>query len=169
MNKKCYKIITLFLALSLYALSAVTCLASGRDGAENESKESEIFHMEEFENPLKDGQTIEDEELVPKEGEMLFEIEDGGVGKKAKAMPKKIVLSHKKLVLHVEETEKLSVIKVKPKTASAKVLWFSGNKKVAAVSKAGKVTAKKAGRTTITAVSRKNPHVKAVIKLTVKK
>lgn len=90
MNKKCYKIITLFLALSLYALSAVTCLASGRDGAENESKESEIFHMEEFENPLKDGQTIEDEELVPKEGEMLFEIEDGGVGKKAKAMPKKL-------------------------------------------------------------------------------
>ncbi|WP_215724909.1 Ig-like domain-containing protein, partial [Eubacterium ventriosum] len=57
-------------------------------------------------------------------------------------------LSSKKIVLQVGKTKKL---KVKNKPAGVKVVWKSSKKKVATVSKKGKVKAKKAGKTTITA------------------
>ena len=57
-------------------------------------------------------------------------------------------LSSKKIVLQVGKTKKL---KVKNKPAGVKVIWKSSKKKVATVSKKGKVKAKKAGKTTITA------------------
>ena len=57
-------------------------------------------------------------------------------------------LSSKKIVLQVGKTKKL---KVKNKPVGVKVTWKSSKKKVATVSKKGKVKAKKAGKTTITA------------------
>ena len=57
-------------------------------------------------------------------------------------------LSSKKIVLQVGKTKKL---KVKNKPAGVKVVWKSSKKKVATVSKKGKVKAKKPGKTTITA------------------
>ncbi len=52
-------------------------------------------------------------------------------------------LSSKKIVLQVGKTKKL---KVKNKPAGVKVIWKSSKKKVATVSKKGKVKAKKAGK-----------------------
>ena len=57
-------------------------------------------------------------------------------------------LSSKKIVLQVGKTKKL---KVKNKPAGVKVVWKSSKKKVATVSKKGKVKAKKPGKTTISA------------------
>ena len=88
---------------------------------------------------------------------------------KAKPAPKKITLSREKIVLYKGESKKLIVEKTKPADASPKVTWTSKNKKVADVSKYGMITAKKPGRTTITAVSKKNPSVKAAVQVTVKK
>ena len=88
---------------------------------------------------------------------------------KAKTAPKKITLSREKIVLYKGESKKLIVEKTKPADASPKVTWTSKNKKVADVSKYGRITAKKPGRTTITAVSKKNPSVKATVRVTVKK
>lgn len=164
MNKKYYKIVILTVAFSLYVMSALTCLA--KENAE--VQESETFNMEEFENPLKDGQTFE-EDPVPGEGEFLVTIEDGGGDKKSKTAPEKIILNQKRVLLHIGKKKKMSVVKVKPSTASAEVFWVSKNKKVAIVSKSGKIVAKRAGKTTITAVSKKNPNIKATIKVMVKK
>ena len=88
---------------------------------------------------------------------------------KAKPAPKKITLSREKIVLYKGESKKLIVEKTKPADASPKVTWTSKNKKVADVSKYGRITAKKPGRTTITAVSKKNPSVKATVRVIVKK
>jgi len=88
---------------------------------------------------------------------------------KSKPAPKKITLSREKIVLYKGESKKLIVEKTKPAYASPKVTWTSKNKKVADVSKYGKITAKKPGRTTITAVSKKNPSVRATVRVTVKK
>ena len=88
---------------------------------------------------------------------------------KAKPAPKKITLSREKIVLYKGESKKLIVEKTKPADASPKVTWTSKNKKVANVSKYGMITAKKPGRTTITAISKKNPSVKAAVQVTVKK
>ena len=71
-------------------------------------------------------------------------------------------LSSKKIVLQVGKTKKL---KVKNKPAGVKVVWKSSKKKVATVSKKGKVKAKKAGKTTITAkVGKKKYKCKVVVK-----
>lgn len=59
--------------------------------------------------------------------------------------------------------------KVKPAKASQKVKYVSSNKKVATVNSKGKVTAKKAGKVTITVASAKNKKVKKRVKLQVKK
>ena len=88
---------------------------------------------------------------------------------KAKPAPKKITLSREKIVLYKGESKKLIVEKTKPADASPKVTWTSKNKKVADVSKYGKITAKKPGRTIITAVSKKDSSVKAKVQVTVKK
>ena len=88
---------------------------------------------------------------------------------KAKTAPKKITLSREKIVLYKGESKKLIVEKTKPADASQKVTWTSKNKKVVGVSKYGMITAKKPGRTTITAVSKKDPSVKAKVQVIVKK
>lgn len=59
-------------------------------------------------------------------------------------------------------------IQVAPSSMKGKVKWKSSNKKIASVSKNGTVTAKKAGRVKITAVSLKNSRKKAVCRITVK-
>ncbi|MEY8426958.1 Ig-like domain-containing protein [Lachnospiraceae bacterium 46-15] len=88
---------------------------------------------------------------------------------KGKPQPKNIVLNRREILLYVGETKKLSVEKVIPSKASAKVVWKSKKKSIASVSPKGLVTAKKAGTTRITASSRKNPKVNAFIKVIVKK
>ena len=71
-------------------------------------------------------------------------------------------LSSKKIVLQVGKTKKL---KVKNKPAGVKVVWKSSKKKVATVSKKGKVKAKKPGKTTITAkVGKKKYKCKVIVK-----
>lgn len=75
-----------------------------------------------------------------------------------KASPK---LSKTKLILFVKDTAALSV-----SNASGKVKWSSSNKKIAKVNSKGKVTAKKAGKCTITA---KTGSKKLKCKVTVKK
>lgn len=68
----------------------------------------------------------------------------GGVVFAAKRKPS---LSKKRIVLKVGKSKKLKVKRISKKT---KVKWKSRNRKIASVSKRGKVTAKKAGKTTIT-------------------
>lgn len=58
---------------------------------------------------------------------------------------------------------------VSPKTADKKLIYKSSKKKVATVSKTGKIKAKKVGKTTITIQPKTNKKVKAVIKVTVVK
>ena len=71
-------------------------------------------------------------------------------------------LSSKKIVLQVGKTKKL---KVKNKPAGVKVVWKSSKKKVATVSKKGKVKAEKPGKTTITAkVGKKKYKCKVIVK-----
>ena len=71
-------------------------------------------------------------------------------------------LSSKKIVLQVGKTKKL---KMKNKPAGVKVVWKSSKKKVATVSKKGKVKAKKPGKTTITAkVGKKKYKCKVIVK-----
>lgn len=79
---------------------------------------------------------------------------------------KKIRLNKKKAVLHVGETLKLKT-KLNPKGATAKIKWKSSKKKVAAVSKKGKITAKKKGKAVITAQLPNGK--KTTCKITVKK
>lgn len=88
---------------------------------------------------------------------------------KKKPLPEKLVLNRKEIVLYTGETKKLCVDKVKPDKASAKVLWSSKKRAVASVSSNGLVTAKKTGRTRITATSKKNPKVVVSVKVIVKK
>ena len=58
---------------------------------------------------------------------------------------------------------------VSPKTASKKLVYKSSKKKIATVSKSGKIKAKKVGKTNITIRPKTNKKVKAVIKVTVVK
>lgn len=67
-----------------------------------------------------------------------------------------------------KKTTKLTV-KVSPTKAKQKVKWKSSKPKVAKVSSSGKVTAKKAGKTTITATTKDKAKKKASIQITVKK
>ncbi len=79
-----------------------------------------------------------------------------------------VKLPTKKLTLYVSQTKTLKA-EVLPSNASNKsVSWSSSNKKVATVSKSGKITAKAPGTATIT-VKTKNGGYKATCKITVKK
>ena len=88
---------------------------------------------------------------------------------KSKNIPKKLFLSRKEILLYVGESKNLWVEKVRPAKASPKVTWKSKKPKIASVSRNGKVTAKRPGKTVITAVSRQNPSVKSAIRIIVKK
>lgn len=83
-----------------------------------------------------------------------------------KVTTKKLTLSKKKATLTVKQSVKLGV-KRNPISAKEKITWSSSNKKVATVSESGKVTAKKAGKATITAKTSNGK--KATCKITVKK
>lgn len=88
---------------------------------------------------------------------------------KSTKIPKKLTLNRKEILLYPGESKKLIVEKVRPAGASAKVSWKSKKQKVATVSANGKVTAKKPGKTTITATAKKNSRIQAVVQITVKK
>lgn len=69
---------------------------------------------------------------------------------------KKVSISQKTLSMKVGQSKKL---KVKNLPKGQKVKWTSGNKKVAVVSATGKVTAKKAGKATITVTVGKKKYI----------
>ena len=102
---------------------------------------------------------------------MLFAVPVEAKGKKpaSKNVPKKIVLNQKEILMYPGEEKKVAVELVKPEEASPDVTWKSKKKAVASVSKEGKIRAKKPGKVVITAVSKKNPKVTAVVKVKVKK
>lgn len=81
----------------------------------------------------------------------------------------KIKLNKKKATLNVKKTLKLKATVTPKKASNKKVLWKTSNKKIATVSSAGKVTAKKAGKATITATAADGSGKKATAKITVKK
>jgi uncharacterized protein YjdB len=83
----------------------------------------------------------------------------------AASAPSSITLNKKNVTMTAGSKVTLKVKSVKPKAASKKVTWKSSNKKVAAVSSKGVVTAKKAGTATITAKAAKG---KAVAKCKIK-
>lgn len=60
-------------------------------------------------------------------------------------------------------------LKAKGKAAKSRLKWRSSNKKIASVTAAGKVTAKKTGKVKITVQSVKKPSLKAVCTVTVQK
>lgn len=81
---------------------------------------------------------------------------------------KSLKISAKSKSLKVGKSYKLKAT-ISPKNATnKKVTYQSSNKKVATVSKSGKITAKKKGKATITVTSKSNPKVKAKCKVTVK-
>ncbi len=102
---------------------------------------------------------------------MIFAMPVSAKGKSAakKNVPKKIVLNRTELLLYPGEERKLRVEYIKPEKASAKVVWKSKRKAVAAISPKGELKAGKPGKTTITAISKKNAKLKAVVKVIVKK
>lgn len=81
--------------------------------------------------------------------------------------PKKITVTPTKVTLTVGNTKTIKVKKVKPAKASKAVTYKSSNKKVATVSKKGKITAKKPGKAVITVTSKKNKKAKAKVTVTV--
>lgn len=88
---------------------------------------------------------------------------------KAKPAPKRLTLSRKNVTLYVGEVKPLFVEKVRPADASAKVLWKVKNRQVADVSPKGEVKAKKAGKTTVWAVSKRDQKITASVCITVRK
>ena len=69
---------------------------------------------------------------------------------KGKVTTKSLSISEKKLTLQTKKSTTLTLER-NPISATEKITWTSSNTKVAAVNSKGKVTAKKAGTTTITA------------------
>lgn len=80
-----------------------------------------------------------------------------------KAAPKKITLNAKKKTLKKGKTFQIKVKKLPKGSVSNKITYKSSNKKVAAVSKAGKVKAIKKGRATITVKSCNGKKAKVMI------
>lgn len=85
----------------------------------------------------------------------------------AQKKPTKITLNETVKELVIGTSYRLKVKSVAPKKASKEVTFKSNNKKVATVNSKGKITAKKAGTTTITVTSKVNKKVKATCKVTV--
>ena len=80
---------------------------------------------------------------------------------------KKIKLNKKKVTLKKDKTFKIKTTVLPKNATNKKVTYKSSNKKVATVSKSGKIKAKKKGKCTITVTS-KDGKKKAKIKITVK-
>ncbi len=85
-----------------------------------------------------------------------------------KIKTKDVELPTKKLTLYVGKTHTLKAEVLPSNASNKKVTWSSSDKKVATVSKSGKITAKKPGTATIT-VKTKSGGYKATCKITVKK
>lgn len=81
---------------------------------------------------------------------------------------KGVELPTKKLTLYVSATKTLKAEVLPANATNKKVTWSSSNKSVATVSKSGKITAKKPGKTVIT-VKTKSGGYKATCTVTVKK
>ncbi len=89
------------------------------------------------------------------------------VGEAKKVLPKKITVEKKAVTLEVGDTYTIDY-QVKPKkTTNKKVTFKSSKKKIASVTKKGKVTAKKEGTATITIRSKTKKSVKKKVKITV--
>ena len=87
--------------------------------------------------------------------------------KKAVKVTKLKITGSKTMKVKAKQT---LVSKLSPATAdNQKVTWKSSNKKIATVNSKGVVTAKKAGKVTITATAKDGSRKKATIKITVKK
>ena len=101
---------------------------------------------------------------------MLFgTVSVGMTSSAASKKVKKIKLNKSSITIYVGDTYSLKAT-VSPSNASnKKVTWSSSNKKVATVSSSGKVTAKKAGKVTITVKAKDGSGKKATCKVTVKK
>ncbi len=81
----------------------------------------------------------------------------------------KITIGKYSKTMKAKKTQKLKATVMQPTAANSKVVWKSSNKKIATVNKSGKVTAKKAGKVTITATAKDGSKKKASVKITVKK
>lgn len=91
-----------------------------------------------------------------------------GIDIQAAAKPvKTITLTAKSKKMTVGDTFSLKVKSVTPKSSSKAVTWKSSNTKIIKITSKGKVTAKKAGTATITAVSKTTKNVKAKCKIKV--
>lgn len=89
---------------------------------------------------------------------------------KAKAVSKTFRVSRKEVLLYEGETKTLFTGKIRLLAGdSGKVYWKTMNKRIATVSVKGEVKAKKAGKTTVYVVSKRNPKVKASVCVVVKK
>lgn len=110
----------------------------------------------------------------PGKANITVKTKEGGMTATCKVTVKKpirvssVSLNSKSKTLNVGGKFKLKVT-IKPKNATEKgVNWKSSDPKVATVDKKGNVTAKKAGKTTITATSKDNSKKKAKCTVTVK-
>ena len=88
---------------------------------------------------------------------------------KVVAAPKKVTLPSKTITLGVKES--LTMTPTIPKNTHTTFTWTSKNKKIATVSKAGKITGKKPGNTTVTVQTHngKTATLKVVVKAAPKK
>lgn len=86
----------------------------------------------------------------------------------AATKPTKITLSASKTTLTIGKTTTLKVKAVTPKKASKSVSFKSSNTKIASVNSKGVISAKKAGKATITVTSKLNKKVTAKCVVTVK-
>ncbi len=87
----------------------------------------------------------------------------------AKAKEKKFAMNQNSILLYEGEKEDVSNVFEKIGEKQPQMIWKTQDKNVVTISSKGKITAKKAGKTKITVVSRKNPKQKATIKVIVKK
>lgn len=98
----------------------------------------------------------------------IFCLNGNGV-QAARAVPKKLILSDRKVVLYTGEEKKLFLRAVKPKNASKNLTWKSENPKIVSVTKNGNLRAKKNGTTQVIARAEKNRKAAAKVRVVVKK
>ncbi|MEI3300965.1 MAG: glycosyl hydrolase 115 family protein [Eubacterium sp.] len=80
---------------------------------------------------------------------------------------KKVTVKPKQISLKIGEKKKITASYTPKKATVKKVIWKSSDKKVANIDKSGKITARKAGKTKVTAYAADGRGAKAVCKVTV--